>query len=188
MILLELIWGFFRVGLFTFGGGYAAIPLIRDIVLTNGWLTEAEVTYLIAICESTPGPIMVNMATYVGSTQAGILGSALATLAVVTPSFCIILLISSLLKNVLKNRYVQAAMDGMKPCIVGIILATGIYMAAGNCLGSVSALAVDWKAVLITVALAAAMAAWQWLKKKKMSPILLIVLSAVLGILAYGIQ
>ena len=188
MILLELLWGFFRVGLFTFGGGYAAIPLIRDIVLSNGWMAEEELTYLIAICESTPGPIMVNLATYIGSTQAGILGSALATLAVVMPSFCIILLISTLLKNVLKNRYVQTAMDGMKPCIVGIILATGVYMVAGNCLGSLTAPAVNWKAVLITAVLVAAMTVWKKLRKKKMSPILLIVLSAVMGVLVYGIM
>ena len=187
MILLDLIWGFFRVGLFTFGGGYAAIPLIRDIVLSYGWLGEEELTYMIAVCESTPGPIMVNLATYIGSTQAGILGSALATLAVVTPSFVIILLISSLLKNLLKNRYVQAAMDGLKPCVVGIILATGLYMVVSNCFGTLGAPAVDWKAILLTAVLATAMLLWKKLKKKKMSPILLIMLSALLGILVYGI-
>jgi chromate transporter len=187
MIILELIWGFFRVGLFTFGGGYAAIPLIRDVVLSYGWLSEAEITYLIAVCESTPGPVMVNMATYIGSTQAGILGSACATLAVVTPSFVIILLICSLLKNLLKNRYVQVAMDGLKPCVVGIILATGMYMVLSNCFGTLTALAVNWKAIVIAVVLVAIMILWKKLKKKKMSPILLIVLSALLGMVVYGI-
>lgn len=187
MIILELIWGFFRVGLFTFGGGYAAIPLIRDVVLSYGWLSEAEITYLIAVCESTPGPVMVNMATYIGSTQAGILGSACATLAVVTPSFVIILLICSLLQNLLKNRYVQVAMDGLKPCVVGIILATGMYMVLSNCFGTLTALAVNWKAIAIAVVLVAIMILWKKLKKKKMSPILLIVLSALLGMVVYGI-
>lgn len=187
MIFLELIWGFFRVGLFTFGGGYAAIPLIRDVVLSYGWLSEAEITYLIAVCESTPGPVMVNMATYIGSTQAGILGSACATLAVVTPSFVIILLICSLLQNLLKNRYVQVAMDGLKPCVVGIILATGMYMVLSNCFGTLTALTVNWKAIVIAVVLVAIMILWKKVKKKKMSPILLIVLSALLGMVVYGI-
>ena len=103
MIYLDLFLGFLRVGAFTFGGGYAAIPLIRDVVLSYGWLSEETLTYMIAVSESTPGPIMVNMATYVGSSQGGILGSALATLAVVLPSFCIILLILVILKNMILN-------------------------------------------------------------------------------------
>ena len=187
MIYLDLFLGFLRVGAFTFGGGYAAIPLIRDVVLSYGWLSDEALTYMIGVSESTPGPIMVNMATYIGSTQAGILGAALATLAVVTPSFVIILLISSLLKNMLRNRYVQVAMDGLKPCVVGIILATGLYMAVSNCFGSLAVPAVDWKAILVTALLVVAMVLWKKLKKKKMSPILLIVLAALLGILVYGI-
>ena len=187
MIYLDLFLGFLRVGAFTFGGGYAAIPLIRDVVLSYGWLSDEALTYMIGVSESTPGPIMVNMATYVGSSQGGILGAALATLAVVTPSFVIILLISSLLKNMLRNRYVQVAMDGLKPCVVGIILATGLYMAVSNCFGSLAVPAVDWKAILVTALLVVAMVLWKKLKKKKMSPILLIVLAALLGILVYGI-
>ena len=128
MIYLDLFLGFLRVGAFTFGGGYAAIPLIRDVVLSYGWLSEETLTYMIAVSESTPGPIMVNMATYVGSSQGGILGSALATLAVVLPSFCIILLILVLLKNLIRNEKVQAMLAGMQPCIIGIILATGVKL------------------------------------------------------------
>ena len=126
MIYLDLFLGFLKVGCFTFGGGYAAIPLIRDVVLSYGWLSEETLTYMIGVSESTPGPIMVNMATYVGSSQGGILGSALATLAVVLPSFCIILLILILLKNLIRNPYVQAVLHGMQPCIMGIIVATGV--------------------------------------------------------------
>ena len=187
MILWKLFWEIVKVSCFTFGGAYGAIALIRDMVLQNGWMGEAQLADMIAISESTPGPIMVNMATYIGSTQAGILGAALATLAVVTPSFVIILLISSLLKNMLRNRYVQVAMDGLKPCVVGIILATGLYMAVSNCFGSLAVPAVDWKAILVTALLVVAMVLWKKLKKKKMSPILLIVLAALLGILVYGI-
>ena len=99
MIHLDLFLGFLRVGLFAFGGAYGAIPLIRDVVLSYGWLSDEMLTYMIAVSESTPGPIMVNLATYVGSSQAGLLGSFLATLAVVLPSFVIILLIMIVLKN-----------------------------------------------------------------------------------------
>ena len=94
MTYLDLFLGFLKVGCFAFGGGYGAVPLIRDVVLSYGWLTEEEISYMIAISESTPGPIMVNMATYVGSSQGGILGAALATLAVVMPSFFIIILVA----------------------------------------------------------------------------------------------
>ena len=97
MIFLELLLGFLRVGLFTFGGGYAAIPLIREVVLSYGWLPEDTLTYMIAVSESTPGPIMVNMATYVGSSQGGFLGAVIATLAVVLPSFVIILIVATIL-------------------------------------------------------------------------------------------
>ena len=126
MIYLDLLLGFLKVGCFTFGGGYAAIPLIRDVVMSYGWLTEDQLTYMIAVSESTPGPIMVNMATYVGSSQGGLLGAILASLAVVMPSFCIILLILILLRSIIKNPNVQAILRGMQPCVVGIILATGV--------------------------------------------------------------
>ena len=93
MIYLDLFLGFLKVGCFAFGGAYGAIPLIRDVVMSYGWLNEEMLTYMIAVSESTPGPIMVNLATYIGSSQAGILGAVVATLAVVLPSFLIILLI-----------------------------------------------------------------------------------------------
>ena len=102
MILLELFLTFFEIGALTFGGGYAMIPFVREQVLAHNWLTEEELLNMIAVSESTPGPIAVNMATFVGSEQAGILGSAVATLGVVLPSFIIILVISALLKNFLK--------------------------------------------------------------------------------------
>ena len=93
MILLDLFLGFLRVGLFAFGGAYGAIPLIRDVVLSCGWLSDDMLTYMIAVSESTPGPIMVNLATYVGSNQAGLAGAILATFAVVLPAFIIILML-----------------------------------------------------------------------------------------------
>ena len=99
MIYAELFIGFLKVGLYYFGGAYAAIPLIRDVVLSYGWLDDNMLTYMIAVSESTPGPIMVNMATYVGSSRAGFPGALIATLAVVLSSFVIILLIMAVLKK-----------------------------------------------------------------------------------------
>lgn len=185
MNYLELILGFLKVGCFTFGGAYSAIPLIRDVVLSYGWLSDEDLSYMIAVSESTPGPIMVNLATYVGSSQAGLPGAALATLAVVLPSFCVILLVMNLLKNILKNKYAQAVLQGVKPCMIGIILATGCYMTLRNCISLAQSVTVDIRALLITAILAVCMLGYRALKKRKLSSIFLIIASAVLGILIY---
>ena len=180
MIYLDLFLGFLRVGCFAFGGAYGAIPLIRDVVLSYGWLSDEALTYMIAVSESTPGPIMVNLATYVGSDQGGLPGAVIATLAVVLPSFLIILLVMALLKNALKNSYVQAALRGLKPCIIGIILATGVYMTLTHAVA-------DLRAGILTLLLAAIFFGSKPLLKKKLSPILLILLSACMGMVIYGI-
>jgi len=185
MIYLDLFLGFFKVGCFAFGGAYGAIPLIRDVVMSYGWLSDEMLTYMIAVSESTPGPIMVNLATYVGSSQAGFFGSMIATLAVVLPSFLIILLVTALLKTALKNKYLQAVLRGLKPCVIGIVLATGIYMALGNCFGTVSAIKVNLQAIIITTLLVASMFGYKHLAKQKISPIGLIVLSAIFGIIIF---
>ena len=187
MIYIDLFLGFLKVGCFAFGGAYGAIPLIRDVVLSYGWLSDEMLTYMIAVSESTPGPIMVNMATYIGSSQAGFVGALLATLAVVSPSFLIILLITALLKNAVKNKYVQAILRGMKPCVIGIILATGIYMVIRNCIGTIDTIKINIQAIIITVILASSMIGYKHIAKKKLSPILLIMLSAITGIVVYSI-
>lgn len=185
MILLDLLIGFLRVGLFSFGGAYGAIPLIRDVVLEYGWLTDEQLSTMIAISESTPGPIMVNIATYVGSSQAGILGAAVATLAVITPAFVIVLLIMNILKNALKNEYVKAVLDGLKPCIIGIVLATGSYMALENIVKKTESIVLDWKSLILSVVIVAIMIVYKMLTKKKISPILLIVIGAVCGVIVF---
>ena len=185
MILFELFIGFLKVGCFAFGGAYAAIPLIRDVVLSYGWLDDEMLTYMIAVSESTPGPIMVNLATYVGSSQAGILGSLIATLAVVLPSFLIILLVTALLKTILKKPCVQAVLRGLKPCMIGIILATGIYMILKNGI-VIKDGALQFKPLILTLVLGAVYFGSRKLKKGGISPILLICLSAAAGIAAYG--
>ncbi|MBQ3492243.1 MAG: chromate transporter [Oscillospiraceae bacterium] len=185
MIYLDLFLGFLKVGCFAFGGAYGAIPLIRDVVMSYGWLSDEMLTYMIAVSESTPGPIMVNLATYIGSSQAGFLGAVIATLAVVLPSFLIILLVTALLKTALKNKYVQAILRGLKPCVIGIVLATGIYMMMGNCFGTLFAIKVNVRSLIITVLLFASMFGYKYFAKKKLSPILLIVISAIAGIIVY---
>lgn len=187
MIYLDLFLGFLKVGCFAFGGAYGAIPLIRDVVMSYGWMSDEMLTYMIAVGESTPGPIMVNLATYVGSDQAGFLGAVIATLAVVLPSFLIILLVTALLKTALKNKYVQAVLRGLKPCVIGIVLATGIYMVLGNCFGKISDVRINIQAIIISILLVVSMIGYKHLKRKKLSPILLIIISAVAGIIVYGI-
>ena len=185
MILLELFLGFLKVGCFAFGGAYGAIPLIRDVVLSYGWLDDEMVTYMIAVSESTPGPIMVNLATYVGSSQAGLAGAVLATLAVVLPSFLIILLVTALMTAVLNHPCVQAVLRGVKPCMIGIILATGVYMILKN--GFViqdGTLMI--RPLLLTLALGTVYFGARTIRKGGISPILLICLSAAAGIAVYG--
>ena len=182
MIYLELLMAFLKVGLFSFGGAYGAIPLIRDVVLSHGWMSEEYLTYMIAVSESTPGPIMVNMATYVGNTQAGILGAAVATFGVVFPSFCVILLVTAILKNFINNKYFKAILQGLKPCIIGIILATGLHLIVTNCVVMKDEIGLDGKAICILLILLGVMLGYQKLTKEKLSPIMLIVIAAVVGI------
>ena len=185
MIYFDLFVGFLKVGLFSFGGAYGAIPLIRDVVLSYGWLEEDMLTYMIAVGESTPGPIMVNLATYVGRSQAGIAGALIATTAVVLPSFVIILLVMTLLRTLLKNPYAQAVLRGLKPCVIGIVLATGAYMIAEHCAGA-DGRAVDVPACVMTALLAGIYFGSRKFVKGGLSPIALIVLSALCGIGFYS--
>lgn len=123
------------IGALSFGGGYGMVSLVRERVLSNGWLTENEFLNFIAVSESTPGSLAVNMATFIGSTQGGILGSFVATLGVVLPSFLIILLIASALKNLMKYAPVNAFLSGVRPCVVAMILATALSMALSTLFG-----------------------------------------------------
>ena len=187
MIYLNLLIGFLKVGCFAFGGAYAAIPLIRDVVLSYGWLGDEELAYMIAVSESTPGPIMVNLATYVGSSQGGILGAALATLAVILPAFLIVLAITAVMRSAMDHPTVQAVLRGVKPCIVGIILATGLEMACKGLLKNAAPIELDWRAVGITAFLAVVYFGSEKIIRKKISPILLILIAAICGIVVYSL-
>jgi chromate transporter len=187
MVILDLFLGFLEVGCFAFGGAYGAIPLIRDVVLSHSWLSDDLLTDMIAVSESTPGPIMINLATYVGYHQGGFLGAVATTAAVVLPSFLIILLVTALLQHFLDNRYIQGILRGMKPCVAGIVLATGLYMVAARCFGNGSGFQADFQAILLTLVLIFGKWGYQQIGKKKLSPIRLILASAVLGVLVYGL-
>ncbi|MCR5683507.1 MAG: chromate transporter [Clostridiales bacterium] len=186
MIFLDLLLGFLKVGLFSFGGAYGAIPLIRDVVLDHGWLEEDILTDMIAVSESTPGPIMVNLATYVGSSQAGFPGALTATAAVVFPSFVIILALMILFRKLTGIPLTQAILGGLKACVVGIVTATGIMMIFKTCFGTPGMFSVDETALCLTAVLAACYFGSRKILKRGISPIALIGLSAAAGILVYG--
>lgn len=187
MIYIDLFVGFLKVGFFAFGGAYGAIPLIRDVVLAYGWIDDEMLTYMIAVSESTPGPIMVNLATYVGSSQAGFWGALIATAAVALPSFIIILLVMVLLKKILKNPYVQAVLQGVKSCVIGIILATGIYMILQNTVGSLGSFSINITAILMAAVLMAIYFGSRKVLSKGISPIGFIGISALMGLVVYGL-
>ncbi|MBR2871792.1 MAG: chromate transporter [Clostridia bacterium] len=189
-ILLDLFITFFKLGLFTFGGGYAMIPILTDDVLAHGWLVQEEIMNFIAVAESTPGPIAINMATFIGASQGGFFGAVLATLGVVLPSFIIILLIASVIKGLMKFAGVKAFLSGVRPVVVGLILATGIGMMLTVLIGLEQIgekVAFDWKALVIFAIIAATHIVWKRVKKKAPSPIILILISACLGMIFYGL-
>ena len=128
MLYLRLFWEFFKTGLFAVGGGMATLPFLYSISDTTGWFTHAQLADMIAVSESTPGPIGVNMATYVGFTAAGIPGAVIATLGLITPSIIIILIIARVLAAFRQNKYVDAAFYGLRPCSVGLIAAAGLLV------------------------------------------------------------
>lgn len=190
MIYLKLFLNFLMIGMLSFGGGYGMISLVRETVITNGWLSEDEFMNFIAVSESTPGPLGVNMATFIGSSQGGILGSFIATLGVVLPSFVIILMIAAVLKNLMKYSGVNAFLSGVRPCVVAMILATALSMALTTLLGFTSLGVVikpDFRSLAVFIILGAVHFACKKFRKKAPSPIIMIVLSAVLGIFFWGI-
>lgn len=189
MIYLLLFLNFLKIGAFTFGGAYGAIPLIRETVLQNGWLSDEQFSYFLAVSESTPGPIMVNMATYIGFEMGGVLGSFLCTAATVLPAFIIMILITSVLRRVIDHKRTRAVLGAVTPCVTGIILATGLYMTfdAVSAVTEGVSFALSLPALAIALILTLAMLLYKHFRKKPLSPILLIALAAVLGMIFYGL-
>ena len=188
MIYLELFLNFLKIGVVSFGGGYGMIPLIQETVVTKGWLSQEQILNFIAVSESTPGPIAINMATFIGSSQGGILGSFIATLGIVLPSFVIILIIASLAKNLMKFAGVKATLNGIRPTIVGMIFATFVTMFISTVFGIKtieSVFSFDWKGLVIFTVVVIIAVAYKLIRKKSLSPIILIIFSGGLGMLMY---
>lgn len=183
MIYIELFIEFIKIGLFTFGGAYGGIPVIQNAVLKKEWMDLSMFSNLLAVSESTPGPIMVNAATFIGYQQGGILGSLTATLAVVLPSFIIIISISRFFMKKINHPFMQGILKSIKPCVIGLILATGLWMLLSILF--LEKVQIDFAAVIIFVILVFAIAFKRILWNKRISPILLIVFAALLGIVLY---
>ena len=188
MILIRLFWEFFKTGLFAVGGGMATLPFLYDMSTRTGWFTEAKLADMIAVSESTPGPIGINMATYVGFETAGVPGAVIATLGLICPSIIIILLIARVLKQFRESKTVDAVFYGLRPCSIALIAAAGLLVARITFLnpsalsdgGSLSQL-FRWKEVLLAAALLVMTRAVKPLKK--LHPIVFIAFSALIGIL-----
>ena len=185
---LELFLSFFKVGAVSFGGGYGMISLLCEEVARFG-ISEAEFLNFVAVAESTPGPIAVNMATFVGAAKNGFLGAVCATAGVVLPAFIIILLLCTLVKGLFNLKGVQAFLKGVRPVVIGLIVATGLCIAIEVILGLEaigSSIEFDYKALIIFTIVAITHVIYKRIKKKSISPILLIILSAILGMVLYG--
>lgn len=181
MIYLDLFLTFFKIGAFTFGGGYAMLPLIQQEVSAHGWMTMQELVNFVAVSESTPGPFAVNISTYVGSVTGGPFGSFCATLGVILPSFLIILLVAKFYSAFKKNKYVAGIMSGLKPAVVGMIAASiisigtevffpqSVTLSVLSSAGFYVSLGIFVLAVILSF-------------KIKVNPILIIIISACLGI------
>ena len=182
MIYLELFLTFLKIGAFTFGGGYAMLPLVQIEVANKGWLAGADLVNFIAVSESTPGPFAINMATYVGNVMGGIFGGVCATLGVVLPSFVIILIVAKCYDRFRRSRLVSGVMAGLKPAVVGMIGAAVISVGKTVFFShGVSADALLQPGFYVSLGICALGAV---LAFKKKHPILIICLSAALGILA----
>ena len=191
MIYLQLFLTFLKVGAFAFGGGYAMLSLIGDSVLKYGWMTEEELLNFVGVETVIPGPIAVNMATFIGYEQGGFLGALLATIGVVLPSFIIILIVAACIKNLLKYSPVKTFIASMRPALGGLILSVAVTMALTVFFGidTVSSinLSFDWRTLVVLAVVIAIPIVWKRIKKKELSSILLVVISGVLGMLLFGI-
>ena len=174
MIYLQLFWVFFIIGLFTFGGGYAMLSLIQsEVVIKHAWITAGKFTDIVAISQMTPGPVGINSATYVGYTASGtILGSVIATFAIVLPSFIIMLTLSRFFFVLQGNKYMEFALLGLRPAVIGLIAAAALVLMNSENF-------IDYKSIILFgIAFIASF-------KFKLHPILLIILAGVAGLLLY---
>ena len=182
MILLRLFYEFFKTGLFSVGGGLATLPFLYEMSAKTGWFSTADIANMIAVSESTPGPIGINMSTYAGFTTAGVLGGLVASLGLAAPSVIIILIIARFLKKFRENRYVEGAFYGLRPASIAMISVAGLNVAQ-VALVNMNALSAGhlgdfflWKAILLGIAIFIGQ------RKLKWSPVIFIAIAAVVGI------
>ena len=191
MIYLQLFLTFLKVGTFAFGGGYAMLSLIGDSVLRYSWMTEKELLNFVGVETVIPGPIAVNMATYIGYEQGGFLGALLSTIGVVLPSFIIILLIASIIKNLLKYAPVKTFIASMRPALGGLILSVAVTMALTVFFGINSIKNInftfDWRSLVVMAVIILIPIIWKCVKKKEFSSILLVIISGAMGMLLFGV-
>lgn len=191
MIYLQLFFTFLKVGAFAFGGGYAMLSLIGDSVLQYGWMTEEELLNFVGVETVIPGPIAVNMATYVGYEQAGFFGALVATIGVVLPSFILILLVAVFIKNLLKYPPVKSFITSMRPALSGLILSVAITMALTVFFGidsiNTATFFFEPRVLAIFLSIIAISMTWKHFKKNEISPILLVVISGLMGAALFGI-
>lgn len=190
MIYLRLFWEFLKIGLFSVGGGMATLPFLYDLADKTGWFTGAQVADMLAVSESTPGPIGINMATYTGYTVAGVPGAVLASVGIILPGLALVLIITAMLEKFRKNRYVEGAFYGLRPASVALITAAGLLVAKITFLDEVLLEAysgggflslISWKAVILAAVL---LVLTRWFKPtKKLHPVVFIAASAVVGII-----
>ena len=187
MTLIRLFFEFLKIGLFSVGGGMATLPFLYDMADKTGWFTYAQIADMLAVSESTPGPIGINMATYVGYTTAGIPGALAATIGAIIPGIALVLIITAILDKFRNNVYVEGAFYGLRPASVGLITAAGILVVEISLMntalyqqtGSIEDL-FQWKAIVLAAIL---LVLTRWVKKTKgLHPVYFIVFSAVVGI------
>ena len=189
MIYFELFYTFFLIGLFTFGGGYAMIPMIQEQVVGKGWISSDALTNFIAISEATPGPFALNISTFVGKEVGGVLGSVMSTIGVILPSLIIIIIIAMIMKKFITNKYVKGALNGVKPVVLALILSTALVMLIkviffrGTSLKG--ELDFDMKSFTLLIMISGYLFIHKKVTKKGLSPILLLGLSALLGLIIF---
>ena len=188
MIYLRLFWEFFKTGLFAVGGGMATLPFLYDISDRTLWFTHAQLADMVAVSESTPGPIGVNMATYVGfltggragGAAGGVLGAVVATVGLITPSIIVILIVSAFLQRFRDSKYVNGAFYGLRPASTAMILAAGVLVVKAAFLPDGTLSSLDWRLLVLAAALLALTNAVK--RTKKLHPIVFILGSAAVGI------
>ena len=191
MIYFQLFYTFFLIGLFTFGGGYAMIPMIQEQVVGNGWITEKALTDFIAISEATPGPFAINISTFVGNSVGGVFGAICATVGVILPSLIIIIIVAMIMKKFITNRFVKGALAGVRPIVLALILSTALLLLVkviffnGNAIKG--DLQFDIKSFTLLLVLGGFMIIYRKVKKKSLGAIKLLGLAALFGLIIFSV-